>query len=1053
MQQHGFRFGTVNIAGWAGRLDDLLGLLVDGDIDLLFVCETWAMPGSRAPHESVLLHSPWPHYQRVGRNSYGVAVVVHPRWVSRKHEFVCSDGDDIGISARVLFRQTWFCGVYLPPAVPLENCISILEGVLPAPSSANVVLLGDFNMRLGAQVGDARTTARGVHLPLWLHQHGFELNPTPRGIATHVQGPSKWSIVDYIWLSASMLSRVSNALVLSGDDVGGSDHRAVLATVQFLPSPQPALRPRRFLRIQLLQDSAICSAFASRVTLLFASSPLSSSLVAGSQAWLDAMDARICSCLQSAARTVLGEYTLYSRLAAVATPELKDARARRRLAFASFQLDCSPAVKQERWIVYQHARAAQRRASRRAIAHLFDRFSDNMADKSRTEQVKLLARMARVRRRVTGSSLPADAVALATYADFFRSLFDSSSLAPSVVVDDLSVPGVPLAVSFSVEDVSTVLRALPRGKAPGRSGLRGELFSAIPDVLAPWVFDLFSWVRRTGLCPTSWTQASVFPLFKKGRRDDIANYRPISLTEVLRKAFERVVHPELLGLVEPLDVCQGGFRSHRGTVEQVACLHDAVRRRTALLGHAPQLAFLDIKSAYDSVYRPLLWSKLRARGASSCLVKVMMALFDHNVSHVVVHGQESAAVPHVSGLLQGSVLSPLLYALFINDLPQRLRLFGRPGLMDSPIASFLYADDVALVADSSEHMQQLLGECEQHALSHGYRFAATKCVRITTTSDQPVFLHGLPLPTESSFPYLGVAFGLKGIASGAHVASRAQSFQAALSLFRSFGFNGFGFRAQCRSALYTTFLRPVLEYGLSLLQNVGDVKLLQLQQNQALRFMFSAPWSTSSVALHALAGLPLLATRHEVLRARWLRRAFAAPPDCLISHAALESKRRKSGSVLHERARAKVKASGSDEAFNASLRAFIQLSNTALLSEQPGTPTLPLPPSTPFGGGLALLDGFVDRRASLRMSKWLLGRPFGEPKLCLRCGSRRGSKLHLQSCCILNVDYLLSKRRWKEAGFAVQFVGSLCTLWRFSWNPEWRDPARQRASLQALHPP
>ena len=136
---------------------------------------------------------------------------------------------------------------------------------------------------------------------------------------------------------------------------------------------------------------------------------------------------------------------------------------------------------------------------------------------------------------------------------------------------------------------------------------------------------------------------------------------------------------------------------------------------------------------------------------------------------------------------------------------------------------------------------------------------------------------------------------------------------------------------------------------------------------------------------------------------------------------------------------AKVSASGSDVDFYATLREFTLLNATALLTDQPGM----LPPQllTPLSlrDGFALLDSIAVRRASFRHR--------------LRFGFLRGSKLLRQSCCILNVDFLQSKRWWMNFDRSAPHVDRLASFSRFSWRSEWRDPARQRASLQALHPP
>ncbi len=126
------------------------------------------------------------------------------------------------------------------------------------------------------------------------------------------------------------------------------------------------------------------------------------------------------------------------------------------------------------------------------------------------------------------------------------------------------------------------------------------------------------------------------------------------------------------------------------------------------------------------------------------------------------------------------------------------------------------------------------------------------------------------LPQQREFSYLGITVGPKGILHEQHVVSLAVKFRSVANMFRPLGFKANGFRLGTRISLLKTFLRPILEYGLPFITNVAALVKLQSLQSQALRFMFSAPPRTSTTALHARVGLPPIATRQAILRARWL---------------------------------------------------------------------------------------------------------------------------------------------------------------------------------------
>ena len=145
----------------------------------------------------------------------------------------------------------------------------------------------------------------------------------------------------------------------------------------------------------------------------------------------------------------------------------------------------------------------------------------------------------------------------------------------------------------------------------------------------------------------------------------ISNYRPISLTEVSFKLNEGIVLPHLIQVLEPLSVEQGGFRGKRGTLEQIAVLQEwIVQARFAKTQRL--MAFLDIKAAYDSVDRSMLWDKCTDRGLSTDMVRILQGLFDDNYAFAAMAGRRYA--PFHLEALKGSLLTPLLYSVFIDNL-------------------------------------------------------------------------------------------------------------------------------------------------------------------------------------------------------------------------------------------------------------------------------------------------------------------------------------------------------------------------------------------------
>ena len=154
------------------------------------------------------------------------------------------------------------------------------------------------------------------------------------------------------------------------------------------------------------------------------------------------------------------------------------------------------------------------------------------------------------------------------------------------------------------------------------------------------------------------------------------------------------------------------------------------------------MAFLDIKAAYDSVDWSKLWQKCLQRGLPERIVGLLRGLFDHNRAYVAIAGRELTGFELEAGVLQGSLLSPLLYSVFIDELVLALNQRGPEDVVyvyvsdrgyqsihisTRPFRCLLYADDIVLVATCQASLEVCLRLCELHSLINRYRFNTSKC--------------------------------------------------------------------------------------------------------------------------------------------------------------------------------------------------------------------------------------------------------------------------------------------------------------------------------------
>ena len=433
---------------------------------------------------------------------------------------------------------------------------------------------------------------------------------------------------------------------------------------------------------------------------------------------------------------------------------------------------------------------------------------------SAAQRMKILNRSMR-RRSAAGSCLSTTPSALESYRNHFSRQFTNPFPVTGYVYqapDSSETEDETSSLLMFQDDMvlSSILKS-PANKAPGITGLFADLLHPIAEIVAPVLASLYCTYASLDVVPSSWTRALLCPVPKKGDLSLISNYRPISLTEVTQKIYEMCVLERLKATV-PLSREQGGFREGRSTLDQVQAL-DTVRKTIRTSGKRPHLAFLDIKAAYDSVPRAELWRRCESIGLDQFMISCLRALFDHNSAQLAISQRRSQPFGLPAGVLQGSVLSPVLYSIYLDPLVLKLRTEG-PSISlpvnNGSINCFLYADDIALVANSAKKLTKLLDIASTDSVMRGYRFSPTKCVVVSPGKQ----MYGSPIIRQPSFSYLGIEIGHNGINCLAHVQHRISKADKAACNLQLAGARYKNFPARINIHLYAAFIRPGLEYGL-----------------------------------------------------------------------------------------------------------------------------------------------------------------------------------------------------------------------------------------------
>jgi hypothetical protein len=224
------------------------------------------------------------------------------------------------------------------------------------------------------------------------------------------------------------------------------------------------------------------------------------------------------------------------------------------------------------------------------------------------------------------------------------------------------------------DEVVEQLSQLKNGKAPGPDGIPPELLKPLASLLADPLSRLFNLSLTQALLPADWKIATVVPLHKGGSKIVSSNYRPISLTSVILKVLERIIRNKMahhLATNNLVSANQHGFTKKRSCTSNLLCFMDEITRRIDR-SERVEVCYLDFQKAFDTVNHRLLLLKVQAYGVSPGILNWLEVFLTGRSFVVELDGGRSASGMVFSGVPQGSVLGPILFLIYINDLSHAL---------------------------------------------------------------------------------------------------------------------------------------------------------------------------------------------------------------------------------------------------------------------------------------------------------------------------------------------------------------------------------------------
>jgi len=321
------------------------------------------------------------------------------------------------------------------------------------------------------------------------------------------------------------------------------------------------------------------------------------------------------------------------------------------------------------------------------------------------------------------------------------------------VIDDKPLNTQPL-LKFTInkEAVHKVLKNVKIDKSPGLDGIHPRLLSEMAETLSTPLTQVFQTSLDTGELPRQWKDAVVSPIFKKGSRKLPQNYRPVSLTSIVCKLLERLVVNQIIQHLEENQLKskeQHGFTKGKSTVTN---LLEALNVWTESLMHGTpvDILYLDYAKAFDTVPHERLLRQISSFGIKNKALSWVRAFLTGRRQKVRVNSETSTWKTVDSGVPQGSVLGPTLFAMFVADVP---------GEVSSPVS--LFADDTKMYEslnkeNSSDELNSNLSKLQKWSERMQMMFHPDKCIVMHLGSNNPNNTYTLP-KSDGSIHTLGEA--------------------------------------------------------------------------------------------------------------------------------------------------------------------------------------------------------------------------------------------------------------------------------------------------------